>query len=247
MAWTKRRRKARVVWLPPAPESRIGINPAIAGYSPGGFQINLDQAAQPAIDAYVTGIIPLVSDIPSGSFQGSGLALETLTDIQGSGYRLRRIVGKVFVGLAQSSGATGDIPQVLVTCGIIVLRVNPDGTPLLPVADYDQYSPAIINSWADPWVWRRSWMLSNLVEATALGLPLYADTNQAYGSVMDGPHVDQKTARNVLMEERLFFVANAMTAQTAGGTGNSRVLITGDLRFVASMRRTSGNRGNASR
>lgn len=247
MAWTKRRRKPRVVWLPPDANSRIGVSPAIAGYQPGAFKMALDLVG-PEPGDYVTGLIPLVSDIPSGTFQGTGLPLETLADIYGSGYRLRRIVGKIFASIDQYDGvASGNAPQVLLTCGIIVLRVNPDGTPLLPVASYDQYSPAVINNWADPWVWRRSWVFSNFAEATALQQALYPDTNTQYGSVMDGPHLDQKTARNVLQEERLFFVANAMATETSSAAGNARIEIIGDLRFVASLRRTSGNRGNASR
>lgn len=244
----RRRRKPRVVWLPPAAEARNQvINPAISDASVGAFSFNINVAGT-GLGTYATGLIPMVSDIPAVPFQSGGLPISTLADIQSSGYRLRRCVGKIYAGLGQNDTTQGDTPQVLVTAGLIVLRVREDGTPLLPVASYDDYSPAIIKNWSDPWIWRRSWMFSNLQEAIFLQQPLFADSNQAYGSVMDGPHVDARTARIVGPEERLFLSVTAQVA--AAGTnpaGTALVYIWGEMRFVASMRTMAGNRRNASR
>lgn len=249
MVSRSRRRGPRVVWLPPATTNRIGGTASI-GTQPGAFDFFVGFAAgtiAPGITS--TGIIPLVSDIPTGEAQFAGLATNTLSDIYGSSYRLRRVVGKIFISCPQTQGtAQGVIPRYFVTAGIIVLRVQPDGTPLQSVPG--GYSPSIITSWADPWIWRRSWILDNGVEAGAVDLKsIYPETNTQYGSVMDGPHVDQRTARVVDEEERLFLVVGVtnVIVANAGGTAQSEVRVTGELRFVASMRKTAGNRGNSSR
>lgn len=243
-----RRRKPKVVWLPPDPSNRIGFLTAINGGQPGAFNFSLDVAG--VSGDHTTAVQPLISDIPSASFQGSGLAIETLADIYSAGYRLRRVVGKVFAGLNQSEARDAGPIDILVTCGIIVLRVDRAGLPLVPTLGWDNaYAPSIIDSWSDPWVWRRSWLFSNFVNAAAVNFPTYGETNtNGYGSIQDGPHVDQKTARVIGQEERLFFVADAMVkTQGASATQMATVHITGDLRFVGSIRQMAGNRRNASR
>lgn len=241
----RRRRKPRVVWLPPDSNNRLGANPAVGGFNAGAFDFFLDILGPGSVAGdSTTGYIAVNADIPTAEFQSSGLAVTSLADIYSSGYRLRRIVGKVYVSLFQSLAEAGDIPQVLVTAGFIVLRVDPGGQPL-SAATPASYSPAAINGWADPWIWRRTWMLSNITEAVALGLPLFPDTNVAQ-TTFDGQHVDAKTARRIGQEERLFFFANAMVAK-AGGGGNAHVSITGEVRCVASMLSMAGNRRNASR
>lgn len=248
MAFRTRRRRPQVVWLPPAPENRIAANPAIAGYNPGGFTLELDFApGTTPVGTEVVGYTPLISDIPSAQFQASGLALESLADIQGSAYRLRRIVGKLYCGYEQSTDV-GAVPAVLVTAGIIVLRVDPSGQPIQASAP-ENYSPARINQWADPWVWRRTWILSNFNLIVGTGYNAWPETNAGYGSVADGPHIDQKTARIVSLEERLFLVVSmlALISGNPAGATDSALHVWGDLRFVGSLKRMAGNRRNASR
>lgn len=241
----RRRRKPRVVWLPPDGNNRLGANPAVGGYQQGAFDFFLDILGPGTVAGdSTTGYVAINSDIPSAAFQSGGLALVSLSDIESSGYRLRRVVGKIYVSLFQSLAVAGDVPQVLVTAGLIVLRCDAGGQPL-SAANPALYSPAAISSWADPWMWRRSWMLTNFPEAEAVGLPLFPDTNIAQ-TVVDGQHVDAKVARRIGQEERLFLVATA-TAAKAGGGGNAHVSITGELRCLASMLTSVGNRRNASR
>lgn len=246
----RRKRRPKVVWLPPAAENRLGANPAITGASQGAFDffVGFGPGAVLVGDT-VTGIIPIVSDIPSAAFQGSALAVENLSDIYNSGYRLRRVVGKIFCCCSQTSGApVGEVPRFLVTAGIIVLRVNQDGTPTQ--ANFSNYNPSIINNWADPWVWRRSWMLDNFAEAIAVDTrAAFPENNVNTGSVMDGPHVDVKTGRVIALEERLFLVTaiTAVLSGEAGGATTSQVHFTGELRMVGSLRNMAGNRRNASR
>lgn len=242
----RRRRKPRVVWLPPDSNNRLGANPAASGLQAGAFDFFLDILGPGSVAGdNVTGYVAVNSDIPPPEFQFSGLNAVSLSDIESSGYRLRRVVGKIYVSLFQGLTAIGDIPQVLITVGLIVLRCDPSGAPL-SAATPGSYSPAMINSWMDPWIWRRSWMMTNFVEAAGIGLPAFPETNCNEPGSLDGPHIDAKTARRIGPEERLFLVANAMVAK-AGDGGNAHVSITGELRCVASLLTSTGNRRNASR
>lgn len=243
----RRKRKPKVVWLPPAAENRFDLaNPAVSSQASGSGVIALTGTL--SLYQKITGFSPLVSDIDAIAFQTSGLPTESLADIYSSGYRLRRIVGKIYVSTTQSSVAVGNVPEYLVTVGLIVLRVDDTGQPL-SAATPETYDPQVINSWADPWIWRRTWMLSDFAEATALGYTLWPENNAQYGSVMDGPHVDAKTARVLGREERLFLVASMMPTRgvAGGGAGDAEIRINWDLRFVGSLRQNVGNRRNASR
>lgn len=243
----RRRRKPRVVWLPPAADNRIDpTNPSISPLASGSGQLILDGTM--SYGQTTTGFSPLVSDSSAAAFQQGGLPVETLADIYSSGYRLRRIVGKIFCELAQPGVAVGDLPTVLITAGIIVLRVDPGGQPL-QAATPQAYDPQAINQWADPYVWRRTWKLGVFSEEIALGNATWPENNYQCGSVMDGPHVDAKTARVLGREERLFLVVSALctASPSGGGAGHFQAVITWDLRFVGSMRTQQGNRRNASR
>lgn len=249
-----RRRKPRVVWLPPSAVGRIGINPAVSGISPGAFQFVQDITGPSTAGTSVTSVFPVLSDLPSPAFQGSNLAVDSLADIYSSGYRLRRIVGKLYVGMGQTSPDVGQssVAQVILcTAGFIVLRVKQDGTPIAD-SDPDSYSPSIINNWADPWIWRRTWILGSVDAATHphifTGGILWQENNCQYGSVADGPHIDQKTARRISTEERLFLVCTTtLLDTTTQEDGVVQSFWYGDLRCVASLITTAGNRRNASR
>lgn len=247
------RKSPKVVWLPPDRNNRFAIAPAAAttGADPAPFVIET-QTTTGIINSEVVELLPLVGDAPMASAL-AGSTVTSLADFEGSSYRLRRIVGKVFVAIRQiplAETVDVEVSSQLVTCGIIVLRVDSAGAPLLPASSY---SPLQLDSARDPWVWKRQWALTN----TALALTsidgnqrrsLFPDSNCEYGSVMDGPHVDQKTARIISNEERLFFVCSTanMFETNAQGFG-SAVRIWGDLRVLASMRSNQGNRRNASR
>lgn len=234
----RRTRKAAVVWLP-----NDGGNTLQAGTNVFK-QFQLDIPGPPSIG--VTGIIPLTVDFPAALG-----TQDTLSDYEGSAYRLRRIVGKCFVTAEQDAEPpTGSPSGCIVTAGFIVLRVDPNGSPLAGLAAFASYSPQLLDSERDPWIWRRSWILSNgslQLTGGATGFnATFPFTNTEYGSVADGPHIDAKTARAVKDEERLFFVASGIALDGAQGTSiAARVIL--DYRLLASMYKASGNRRNASR
>lgn len=241
-----RRRKPRVIWLPNSRSNRLNVTgDATDGKANSLFRFILDV---PNDGTIVTGIIPVVADTPPNL----GLAgpINSLSDIENSAYRLRRVVGKFFIGARQDLGQQSIIwEHAVITIGLIVLRVKDDGTPL--AANLADYSANMLDSISDPWIWRRTYGVGNNAQILQNGstLPFWPETNLTQGSALDGPHVDQKTARIISSEERLFFVASGASA---GGTApqatlTSEVEIIGDVRVLASMRTSGGNRRNASR
>lgn len=248
------RRRPRVVWLPPAPDFALGTGGVATTQDQSGFKIFVLNLTG-AVGATITGICPVVADKASIAV-GSPIAGTTfnpsLSDMFNSGYRLRRVVGKIFAQHDQPQApATNSNISSIATAGLIVLRVNEDSGAPLATANPFAYNPQLIKQWSDPWIWRRSWILGDVnaaVSSTGIYNATWPETNSAYGSVADGPHVDAKTARIIGPEERLFLVVSATTHAINGtGAAGGNVIITADLRALGSMRTSVGNRRNASR
>lgn len=196
--------------------------------------------------------MPLVKDEP----QNITGTTETLSDLEGSAYRLRRIVGKIFLQPQQivTNVSTAESLSFLVTAGIIVLRVDSAGAILS--GTNNTYDPGSLDSTRDPWVWRRSWMLSNQAAILALNTAAADSVDTIFpssningygGGVADGPHIDAKTARVISDEERLFLCVSAVGVN---GTlqGQAAIIVGfGEVRVLGSMRKESGNRRNSSR
>lgn len=238
-----RRRSPRVVWLPVTNANSVGNG------NVSQLQTFVVGVAGTTGDSSV-GEIPLVIDAevdPLG-------ATTSLADVENNGYRLRRIVGKIWCRYDQddAQNPTGIPRQVAVTAAFIIRRTNPAvGTSIaLQTGDADLLHPQHIENSADPWIWRRSWILhNNLVVAASLIAPgLATNWIGGTGGNSDGPHVDQKTARLVGAEERLFLdvgVTILVPGTNQAQTGN--VTVVTDIRVLGSMRTNVGNRRNASR
>lgn len=231
------KRKPRVVWLPTDPTF------AVDGNMQGGSNIGtffIDLAGPAAIGFSVPADIPVVIDNQLTPVPGT----TSLSDIENSGYRLRRIVGKIFVALTQVT--QDDAGAVVATAGFIIRRVNPDGTPAFAAArrniNFQENIP-------DPWIWRRSWLLANgsssQVETSFVDSANFSNM-EGGPSALDGPHVDAKTARIIGPEERLF-MSCSVTLMNASAAAIMSTRWAYDFRVLASMRTSSGNRRNASR
>jgi len=234
----KRRTKPRVAWLPHTDTAAI-INPDNnRGTNVIDFEIDVSSAVP--FGGIVTAAVPVVIDDKQDPLN----ATTTLADIEDSGYRLRRIVGKCFVGVSQQ--AAQDPGLYLIAAAFIILRVSEQNGSVPLAANLDNYNLFDTRNDDSPWIWRREWILQNALRTTKVNKD-YPLTNAEYGSGPDGPHIDQKTARVVMSDERLFFVASVMPL--AGGDeqidGHVGFILT--TRVLASMRTTLGNRRNASR
>lgn len=240
-----RRKSPRVAWLPPTNAFSIDDD-GVSNWNT--FIMDVTQAGLGSADVAE---VPLVLD-----GQADPLAASTsLADVQFNSYRLRRIVGKVYFLL--QSDDNGAASLLGVTAGIIVRRVDEatqasiaSGTP----DSTDLIGPDRARNTQDPWIWHRNWILSD----AQLGFDTSTDwsnsgqiaaTNYAHGpAAVDGPHVDQKTARIIGPEERLFMDVSATILQTRGISATPKKLqCFYSFRILGSMRVNSGNRRNASR
>lgn len=234
-----RRRKPSVVWIPQTNNATLGMGGTNAYHT---FSVDVAGAA----GDFTVGEIPIVID----DTRDPTAPGDSLSDIENSGYRLRRIVGKIWAVALQAAADTAGM--FIVTAGIIVRRTDIfTGTSTAFAADPtgQLVAPGEIENNADPWIWRRSWLLGNNL-ATAPGnfaansLP---EDNISGHSGVDGPHIDQKTARIVGPEERLFLDVSSTVVTPGGGVVPAPVQIITDLRVLGSMRTSVGNRRNASR
>jgi len=166
-----------------------------------------------------TFVTDLTFDQPVEDEADNELATKTsLADLIGSSYILKRIVGKLFVAFDGSTQVT-DSQGALVTAGFFVARSEDSTAATVNAAApigaetaaelRENYSPAVPSTVREPWIWRRRWILGNVAQGDALsvklGITRFPATNVGYGSVMDGPHIDQKTIRRVSNDDRLWF------------------------------------------
>jgi hypothetical protein len=249
-----RRRKPKVVWLPATNTFSVD-DAASSTWSLASVSITGAAAASGGVGGKIE--VPIVQD---GNTSDPLNPLSSLADIESSGYRLRRIVGKLYCFIAQTAPATEDLWGI--TAGFMVRRVDGSTGGSIAVAasaatNFNLIDPANIDNSMDPWIWRRSWLLSNYFTGTAatpLANNIFEDVMHSGGGTnygrgypggnLEGPHVDQKTARIVGPEERLFLDVSATPIITAN---DSSLVIIYDLRVLASMRTNIGNRRNASR
>lgn len=250
----RRTKRPRVVWFP---------NDAFFAIDQAGLQHStINRASEALVGTNVgdtqTIIAPVIRDVTQNPLT-AGL---TLSDVENSGYRLRRIVGKFWVYVNIGAAENASPGAAIVTAAFIILRTE-DTTGLPQNPDEESYTPAIIENNDSPWIWRRSWIVADphSVNAppfggqftnTIVGGQFQQNTFGALttpaGGVMDGPHIDAKTARIVGADERLFLVITA-TALNSKGAGQDTLNLdyVWDLRVLGSMRSTIGNRRNASR
>jgi len=233
----RKKTKPRVAWLPHTDTATIIFPGNNRGSNVIDFDLDISGGSDP-----VTGVVPVVID-----GQQDPLASTTsLADIEDSGYRLRRIVGKCFASYDQNTD--GSPGAILLGAAFIILRISEQNGNVPLAANLDNYNLFDVRQDDSPWIWRREWILSNSTSTANLtSLFDYPHTTAEYGSAVDGPHIDQKTARIVMSDERLFFVATAMplTGGAEQVENTCRIVLT--TRVLASMRTSLGNRRNASR
>lgn len=253
----RRRRRPRVAWLP-VPGTTLRQNAAGLGAAvlnnpaPAEFIVN----TQPGLPTTIS--VPLVVDEPiSATFVGSSLNTyrgSSLNLTQEFGYRLRRIVGDVYLAAGVTNDQATNPASVFVAAGIIVRNVDSTGQPSENPEGQDV---GTIENQSDPYVWRRTWILGHS-EANATAtygiIAKFPQTSADYGTKWHTA-VDQKTARRVGPEERLFLTMTfwelPLNQQDIGGdvsTDDSpTVYVLTDLRVLGTIFTSAGNRRNASR
>jgi len=187
------------------------------------------------------------------------VARPTLHDlVSGNEWRLRRIVGKFFAhGASDELDDPPDFDALVdVAAGFIVCKTDDDGQSN---TNFTECNPLAVASMNDPWIWRRRWVLNPFGSSQAIDpfsdnrnlfwRAAYPNSTAGYGSAVDGPHIDQKTARVIHQSERLFCViaARGWSNIYAGFAAMSLHYLL-DYRLLGSLRASAvGNRRNASR
>jgi len=253
------RRKPRVLWLPV--HGRDFATEAEENHSGNGFGGLLNVGNEGELTHEVAECTFDYSDSASGE---EGTDFRSLQDLaSGNNYRLRRIVGKFFAGCeSNTAGGATLVPQVDVAAGFIVNRTDDSGNILIPNFLVDpgglSRGPLHQDTAEDPWIWRRRWILSGVasnwaesrsnIQTATGGRAVFPQTTAHYGSVQDGGHIDQKTARVIGRQERLFFWIQARCCNPDPTTDAAVINWAVDLRLLASLRPAGvGNRRNASR
>lgn len=202
----KRRKRAKYIWLP----------------SQWSFE---DTGADTPTNAIPNALPVAVSGAPNITFSPVLLdsTLEdtdvsnftsptnvTITDIvQANEYFLKRIVGNLWLALTPSDQS--DMPAALIEAGLFVSRADdtnpetPMGAAASPFAGFD---PAHPDTTREPWIWKKSWILSNQSTSSNSGYAWGGVTNFGIydpGLRGGGNTIDQKTARRVKSDERLWF------------------------------------------
>lgn len=213
-----RRRKRKGTWLPVGQFQPVQVAEDTFNNIGGQFWT---QAVTVDVEgpAPTTVIFPLTSDEPQEG--GSATINDPLSPIIGDEYYLRRIVGKVFLGYVDPGDQGGlGFQSCLVAAGFFVARAIDDGNGnhAIPIgtdtsqAEYfADYSPLAAETAREPWIWRRTWMFSDIPNpALSPAQPVWPGTNAFAPGTFDGPHIDAKTIRRVASDERLWFACSAV-------------------------------------
>jgi len=248
----RRRTRPRVVWLPQTNRNSIGDLTTV-------FNLVL-QNISGATGSSTTTEIPIVLD---NQQIATGTTDSSLADIESSGYRLRRIVGKVWCQLNQTNldDADNTVQSVICTAGFMVRKATAaTGDSYAAAVGPAEVDPALIGNTGDPWIWRRSWVLGNNAAAgvternppNVISKQHFPTVNWGKdypGGIAEGPHIDQKTARKVGPEERLFLAfTTTVLGEAVSPPGDANIVAWfTDLRVLGSLQTSSGNRGNSTR
>jgi len=225
----RRKRKSRGTWLP-----LLGTVVGESGEE--GIALSSQFAVDvPSSGAAGLGIVPLTFDYPQ-EYPDLNTTADTLSEIAGSEYIIKRILGSCLVTarLPYDAGNDDGNDAIAVSAGFFVARAGAQNQGPLgaeaPIgygadtvlADQEQYSPGHAATAREPWMWRRTWILGNARKAyffntqpsagydIGAGEANFPPTNAEQG-IATGPSVDIKSRRRVKLDERLFFAVEART------------------------------------
>lgn len=224
----RRARRSRGTWLPPTP-TVLGENPNAVTWFQGTLTV------QNALGADDQAAIPLITDETLNPGEGQ-LGGRTLRDIvEGQSYVLQRAVGKFWGALGQDADI--DVGRVILCAALAVLPVD-DASPSSPAMDAQDWHPLYVQNAMAPFLWRRTWVLSNNVHSS--NQFFYPNSTAAYGSVADGGNIDTKgTARRIDKEQRLFLLLGVQVLESLGvGVEIANIGYGYDLRFFGALRKS---------
>lgn len=234
----RKRRRTRYTWL--LNTGTVGPAADTAAATNGReFLISV-----PANGTTAVSIVDLLNDTPSEDTVIAATTLSMGASTQNE-YFIKRIVGKFFAALDNNvSGRAGCYTGL----GIFIARAgDPEdfaGAENLPIGSATaavqraNYAPNALDNIREPWIWRRTWVLTQPGVAGGVADEHFPLSTAGYGSVADGPHIDAKTARRVRDGERLWAVVSACNwpINTTGANAN-QLRATLDYRILGASRK----------
>lgn len=234
-----RRRKRKYTWLP-----QLGFQSG----DPTTDTVVLPVSFGATLTDGAPGIVSIIPIVPDSPRETPGALTDQLVDFVGNEWFLKRIVGKFAIttqAIVQNSG--DEIPvDICYGAGFFVARagqnnVDPVGAQTVASANNAEYGPLNLSTTREPWIWRRTWMLSPK-SSTAGGQDSsgFYPRNNYLGSVAEGTHIDAKTARRIGQDDRLYFAVQAMVTNTAGGANVVQLTLPDaqlDVRILGALRR----------
>jgi len=269
MARRFRRRRPKVTWMF-SNGTVVADRELQADFNATPFHVRLSFGPDNDIEHTILPLNPFdlpVEADPAFNFSGN-IPQASLSDIIGSEYLVKRIVGNCWASAANVSNPSG-LENFYVVFGIGIFVARADGTdvnrpiggdPALAAgldANSRSYNPLDAETQREPWMFRRLWVLSpranpvntgTVQQATSEGqmAQAFPNTTAGYHGLRTGPFFDVKSVRRVRQDERLWLSVAAMPApilETPSIVGSYVVNATFDVRILGALRRAQ-NRSN---
>lgn len=208
----RRFRRNRGIWFPALGTKYIAgdFSYGYASFSGSSGTVDDERSNGPTQN-----IFPITRDFTQFSDTSLDLGGPSLRDVvQGQTWRLNRIVGKVNVDVTEDNTTVqgNTWPLVEVAAGFFIAR-QADSDATLPDLTFEECDPLHVRNVQNPWIWRRSWLLSRPL-ASNQGYSALPCSN-LWMSDEAGCHIDSRMKRLISREHRLWFVIGA-----AGFSGN---------------------------
>lgn len=251
----RRRRKARSTWFP-----NLGItvadesdNSAQYSYFRTSLQPDVNSAVPPwSSSGGIYKPMDIIALVPDTTPEVSGRQADvTLRDyVEGQEWALDSIVGSIHVGcnavnfdLDPGQSPSAEWATIAVTCGFFVADAE-EGNTVVPAEDGINLDPTSVDNIRSPWIWRRTWVLSNpgtifSGQQTSGGWP----TTNSFVTGNVGPGIRTKSKRRIRRNQRIWFVSACtgfdFSQITVSGAANDQPIINilADLRICGKMRK----------
>lgn len=235
----RKRRRNTATWFPVNPTFFQEGGPALVP-----FETTFNFPANVSVGDTQIFPYPLTLDgTPSVSLQDDGSSLRDY--VEGQDYLLQRVVGKVWAGIDFTADSDDGVTEALACVALAVLP-NQSGTQG-PDLDPEEYNPFWAQNAQQPWIWRRTWRLSNpnsnaydSTTQVSVWTPevTWPARTSGYTGLHEGGHLDSKVKRRITKEHRLYIIAGLMALNESGSESTSTAWSFGyDLRILGSMRR----------
>lgn len=233
----RKRRKTKYTWLQTLPGDDINEGEGLVS-------VGISRSIPVQSDlTTATDVFPVIADRPD-DISNAG---DQMVNFIGTNIFLKRIVGKLYIQYQQNASNVSPPPipsSVIVTAGFFIARA--DDTQDQPIGAsvnlYNDYSPDANQTQREPWIWRRTWLLGNngAVPDSLTGNSqpgAFFPASNAARSVLDGPHIDAKTARRTQSDERLFFALTTRAFTTVQAQTDGQIEYYLDCRYLGALRR----------